>query len=232
MILITHVLIFSSGGFMKTKCSLILVGSLILFSRSEGKVQCAKTEKRLNYLLRCKELSLVCFYNYDRRDKNCCKCSCDEMHDVFKSASSMPKYKAAEIQFIEANIALPSTACIAQEYDICSTPTFVLFKDGDPYCVDNQQIRLEGQASKADLMALLDENADDIMRRIIETKEEIRERQLAENLYWYNYYGFPWYGYCPMGYASYYCGPSCWYPWYNSCGCSSAYVNVGFGFCR
>jgi hypothetical protein len=199
----------------------------------QAKVHSITTQKRLDQLLLSHEVSLVNFYYYDRRDKDrCSRAQNVDVHAVFNSISKVPRYKEAGVAFIEANIALPALQHTGCEYDIAITPTFMIFKDGDPYVQYKQEARLEGCASKSDLMALLDDNVGDLMRRIIKAKEETRRRNMAENLWWYDYYGNPWYGYCRPWYGSgYYYGPSCWQPWYNSCG-SGAYLNFGVNFCR
>jgi hypothetical protein len=198
-----------------------------------AKVHSVTTQKRLDQLVLSHDLSLVNFYYYNRRDKDrCSRTQSTGMHAVFKAVSRIPRYKESEIAFIEANIALPELQHASCAYDIAITPTFMIFKDGDPYVQNKQEACLQGYASKSELMALLDNNVGDLMKHIIKAKEKIRRRNMAENLWWYDYYGYPWYGYCRPWYGnSYYYGPSCWQTWYNCCG-SGAYLNFGVNFCR
>lgn len=208
---------------------LILLAIFVLKSATSiyAHVSCIQTYDRLVKLINEKEICVAYFYHYvhtcrDRQKKLVYK----EQSTIFKAMSRLQKYKDAGVGFLMINTALPTLTRVACEYDISCTPTYLLFKDGQPY--EKQSVRAckEGCATKADLIALIEDNVAHDIKQIVQAKEELRQRQLQENLWWYQYYGYPWYGYSgPCGWGS--CSP-----WYGSCGRGGFCFNYGIGFCR
>lgn len=216
----------------------VAIMSSMVFSLN-AKIHMVNSYERFNRLINEKQICVAYFYRYVRScsDKQAKKDHKDQL-EVFKATSCVQEYKDGDVTFLVVNTSLPKLSQLECDYDIPITPTFVLFKDGQPYEENGKIASLEGCATKADLMALIDDHVENDIKRIIQVKEEIRCRNLQESLWWYNYYGYPWYGYCrPCGWGPYWgagyygCSP-CAYPWYGGCGRGRACFNFGIGFCN
>lgn len=219
---------------------MVMCSALVLCVTVEAKVYSVTSSDQFHRLINNKPICVAYFYHYvrschDRQEKKCVK----EQIQIIKATNCIAEYKDAEISFLIVNTALPKVAELECDYAITTRPTFMLFADGEAFQEHDQVVTMEGQATKADLIAFIDDHVGDAVQRLVKQKEEDRRRRREEALWWYNYYGYPWYGYSrPCGWGptygcGYYANDPCYYPWYGRCGGRGrGCFNFGMSFCR
>ncbi|MFC1842285.1 hypothetical protein ACFLYU_01370 [Candidatus Dependentiae bacterium] len=143
------------------------------------------------------------------------------MESIFKNTSMVFRYDDADLIFISVNMCNKGNAAFADVYNIKFSPTFILFKDGQPYKdkAGNMAI-LTGFASRARLDKFIDSHYKELIEKNRKRNREIRDKKIEQNLarsyYWGWGCGGPYWGGCG-GWGGY---GGCWggYGGWGGCG--------------
>lgn len=158
-------------------------------------------------------ISVVQFYCYDRKNKNCCHINdYKDIKSRFNAVSQNNRYRRAEIDFILMNC--NGEPCIAQEFGFSTMPALMIFVNGMP----EPGARINGFVHECDINALIERylsnDINDIIDQKIEDKERAQEAQIAAWTAWGPYWncGYGYGCYRPYGFGFYgnWGGGCCW----------------------
>ncbi len=192
------------------KWSVIFV-SLLIGTAGAKEIKVTSTDK-LYRLLAAAPYSLVLFYNKDKsimRHEDM-RQKIRDTEIVLRSIHKSPFYQGADLQIIVADTSRGSLDQAMHDYKITTLPTFIT-SIGRAATGD----QLVGFVDRAPLMAFVDKNLKDEMKKRMQEKAAQRKRDLEiaqidayKRNYWLGspYWDSYWYG----GYYPYWFGPYFW----------------------
>lgn len=147
--------------------------------------------------------AVVMFYEKDRkalRDDSKMRRKIDRLEDMFHGVSERYRYKEGDLVFIKVNITSEKMRTVAHDYGVNAFPTFMLFKYGSKLNAGQMMIGMaSGELSGRRLEKFIESNLKESIDKIIQDKEDERERRLEEakiRSYYRPYWGwgFGWGG--------------------------------------
>lgn len=205
-----------------------IVGCLIMVALATMHALSARSisnQKTLDKIVERRPFAVVMLYKADRQLRKNDKALYDQIQsarNAFKQASTMQQYAAANIAFLQANVAEEKLVYLPESFNVHveQEPVYILFSNGLPVTdKSNIVIHMSGFLDAPTLKSFIDSHLYDAIEDYVDDKMERRaqERELAQSSLYFGVGGYPWYGYYPYyggwGYPRYGYGP-----------------RVGFGF--
>lgn len=143
----------------------------------------------------------------------------DAMVRMFERLDHDYRYHEAGVRFVAVNLDRGDLSNLVHDFALgAPLPAVLFFQDG----IEGRERRIYGFLDESALRKIVEDIWGDDIDRILQEKEEERERRALQWLY----YGYPyWYGYPYYGYPGYYYG----YPYYYGYGPRYG-VSFGVGF--
>lgn len=141
----------------------------------------------------------------------------EAMARMFDRLDHSDRYHEAGVRFVTVNLDRGDLNQLVTDFQLSNIaiPQVIFFKDGFELAREN---RMQGFLDESAMRKMIEETWGDEIDRILQEKEEERERRAMQWLY----YGYPyWYGYPYYGYPGYYYG----YPY----GGYGPRFGIGFG---
>jgi hypothetical protein len=191
---------------------------LCLATRMHAEMGEIRSQSKLDYLLRKRELVVALFYKSDRDTRKNSELSSNiaELERIFKRVSEDDRYKDAKIMFVRINVAGSQAQELAATYDVQTLPTIILFKNGRVVHTagPNSPIAQEKGFVRSQVLQLfIDEYLGETINTYVQINAE-RKRRKEKTHRTYTSVGF--------GYGA--------YPYYGYYGYPYVGGNVGFGF--
>ena len=218
---------------MKLKQLFLLLCSIA--SIINAKYHVITNERKYNDFINKYRYTVVCFVDpakvfEDRSEKISYRKAISAFKKSLKSASLSGEYKdllKQEVGFLLVDVSKKSAVDLDDEFNFTDLPACVLLENGQPMSEYGDQAEIAGFSTKNDILAFLDDYAEDELQEIVQEKEEQKRLEREERIARYNAYS-RYYGWNPYG---------GWGPYYYGCGpygCRPYYygyprAHIGFG---
>jgi len=163
-----------------------------------------RSESKLNHVLKKYDLAVVLFYKTDRDTRKNSELTSNiaELERMFKRVSDDDRYKDAKIMFVRVNVASDEAERLAEEYDVSTLPSFILFKDGLVVRDGgrNGSIAMKNGFIRAHALQLfIDQYLGETINTYVQINAERKRRHERTHrtytYFGYGYGGYPYYGY-------------------------------------